>query len=508
MTSTSRRPPVDVQAEPLRALVDRSDTGVALRCPEDRATTSFPQLEETIARLAGQLAAAGVERGDRAALVLGNGPEIVELVLALGRLGAAAAPLNPAYTAPEYAFFLGDIGPKLLITAPGDAPAAREAAADLPLLELAAGERGPSLHRGGRLIKESAEQAGGGAAEDVALILHTSGTTSRPKQVPLLQRNIVASARALAAHYELGPDDVSYCAMPLFHVHGLIGSALSAIGAGGSVVLPRRFSARSFWQTAGASGVSWVSASPTHHHAIVSQPVRGPLELRFARSCSAALHQALATAAEEAYDAPVLQAYGMTEASHQVSSNPLPPAMREATAVGVSAGARFRVIDEAWRAVPDGAAGEVAIAGPGLTPGYIGNDEANAAAFRDGWFRTGDRGYVRNGLLHLDGRLKELINRGGEKISPAEIDEALCSHDAVAEAVAFGVPDERLGEAVEAAVVTSGVVSEEELIAHCRRSLAPFKLPRRIHRVAALPRTATGKVQRHAVAASIAHADR
>jgi acyl-CoA synthetase (AMP-forming)/AMP-acid ligase II len=505
LTARSATEDPTATAEPLTALLDTVTQAPALICPDDGVTLSRDELRAVVSDLAGRLRGLGVGRGDRVALVLADGPELIELILALAELGAAAAPLNPAYTAAEYAFFLDDLAPRLLLVAHGEAAAAREAGGKLPVVELTLAARRPELTLDGAVAR-ALPGAPAGEADDTALLLHTSGTTSRPKQVPLLQRNVVASARTTAAHYELRAADVSLAVMPLFHVHGLVGSALAQLAAGGTVIVPRRFVASRFERLAREYEVTWLSASPTFHRAILAGEPEPIESLRFVRSCSAALAPALMEQAERGYGVPMLQAYGMTEACHQMTSNPLPPAVRIPGSVGVSAGARYRIVDDAWRDVPVGALGEVAVCGPGVAPGYLNNEEANRATFLDGWFRTGDLGVIERGHLFLRGRLKELINRGGENISPAEIDEVLLAHRAVSEAVCFGVADEKYGEAVEAVVVLRDGVGEDELVAHCRRSLATYKVPRRIHTIDTIPRTATGKVQRRVVAQALAEA--
>jgi len=343
-------------------------------------------------------------------------------------------------------------------------------------------------------------------ADDIALVLHTSGTTSRPKQVPLLHRNIVASVRTIAGHYALGADDVSFCVMPLFHVHGLIASVLTAVHAGGTAVIPRRFTPNQFWPQARERGATWLSAGPTLHHMILDRfdGAPAPATLRFVRSCSSALSPELMQRAESVYDAPMLEAYGMTEASHQMASNPLPPAPRQPGSVGIATGTEIAVVDRTLRPVPAGQPGEVVVRGPSVTPGYLANPEANAEAFFDGWFRTGDIGSIDDGYLRLEGRLKEMILRGGENISPAEIEAVLKRHPSVADAVCFGVADEKYGERVSAAVTLEGDADEAALIAHCRNHLAAYKVPETVHVLAEIPRTATGKVQRRRVAEHIA----
>jgi oxalate---CoA ligase len=490
--------------EPLLELIDPDGGRPALTCPEDGEQVTHAELHARAASIAGRLRAAGVAQGGRVAIVLPNGLEIVEVLLGVTAAGAAAAPLNPAYTEPEYRFYLDDLAPQVLVVGAGAAPAARAAADGIPVIEVT-----PRAGAEPLLTLDGAELPADGSGpdgrpEDVALLLHTSGTTSRPKQVPLLQRNLTAQARSIAAHYGLSPEDVSYCAMPLFHVHGLVASTLAQLAAGGTVVVPRRFSPRRFFGHADAHGVTWVSAGPTLHQMILDHPGTAPGTLRFTRSCSSALSPRLMREAEARYGVPMIEAYGMTEAGHQMTSNPLPPAPRLEGSVGVSAGAEIRVVDGEGRDVAPGAAGEVAIRGPGLTPGYLNNERANAEAFFDGWFRTGDEGTLQDGYLRLRGRLKEMIIRGGENISPQEIEAVLLSHPEVGEAVVFGVDDGKYGQTVAAAVVLTGSAQPDELRAHARKSLAAFKVPDTIHVLDEIPKTPTGKVQRSRMPAHLA----
>ncbi|HEX5295212.1 MAG TPA: acyl--CoA ligase [Streptosporangiaceae bacterium] len=491
--------------ERLSALLETgAGPAAAFVTPEDGVTISYAQLADRVEALARGLAGAGVRRGDRVALTLPNGPEFVQIILAVTLLGAAAAPLNPAYTETEFAFYLEDIAPRLLLVPAAGAPRAAITAAgsaSVPLIELAAGAGGqPELRTGGAPAGAAASYEPG-EPDDIALVLHTSGTTSRPKQVPLRQRNLMSSARTIGRHYQLGPGDVSFCVMPLFHIHGLVASAFAAMGAGGTVIAPRRFTAHRFWPQAREHGATWLSAGPTLHQMILDRADDGgaPATLRFARSCSSPLTPAVLERAEAGYGVPVLEAYGMTEASHQMTSNPLPPAARVPGSVGVPAGAEISVIDPAGRFLAAGESGEVVIRGPGVMSGYLSNPAANEGAFVDGWFRTGDRGAVRDGYLYLEGRLKEMILRGGENISPAEVEQALLAHPAVADAVCFGVSDDRYGEVPAAAVTLSQDVPVADLTGHCRERLAAFKVPTAIYVLAEIPRTATGKVQRRRV---------
>jgi len=285
--------------------------------------------------------------------------------------------------------------------------------------------------------------------------------------------------------------------MPLFHVHGLVASVLAALSAGGSVVIPRRVGARRFGEDLVLHGATWFSAAPTLLHMLLGNAPpstgEGRPHLRFARTCSSPLSRDLQHRAEERLGVPVLEAYGMTEASHQISSNPLPPAERIPGTVGVSAGAELRLID-----------GEVAIRGPGVMPGYVDNPDANAKSFVDGWFRTGDLGVFEDGYLRLTGRLKEMILRGGENVSPYEVEDVLVQHPAVEDAVCFGIPSEKYGEEVVAAVRRRSDVTGRELQRHCRDHLAAYKTPAEVQVVDSIPRTATGKLQRARMAALLA----
>lgn len=479
----------------------------AIASPEDGVALSYGRLDRATTFFAGLLATVGVERGDRGAIVLANGPEFLQVLLAVTSLGAAAAPLNPAYTRDEFAFYLGDIRPRVLLVPPGEATAAREAAqAETVIAEVVVRADGAIglLIDGRDVTTETAFTPA--LPDDVALLLHTSGTTSRPKQVPLLHRNLLASARSIGAHYELSPTDVSFCAMPLFHVHGLVGSTLSTLLTGGTVVVPRRLSPSRFEDQARAFGVTWFSAGPTFHHMLLERadsPTANIPSLRFVRSCSSALAPALLKRVETRFGAPMLEAYGMTEASHQIASNPLPPAARVAGAVGVPTGTEVRIVSRSGQTAPDGTAGEVQIKGPGVTPGYLSNPDANAEAFVDGWFRTGDLGVLENGYLRLRGRLKEMILRGGENVSPAEIEDILLGHPAVVDAACFGIPDEKYGEEVAVAVSLNSEATEPELIAYCRERLTTFKVPKQIFVLDAVPRTVTGKLQRRRIAAQL-----
>ena len=479
----------------------------AVILPENGIRISYKGLREQVMTMADALAAAGIGRGDRVATCMPNGlPAIVTFLAAT--IAGTAAPLNPLYRHDEFAFYLEDTAAKLLLCPPEGADDARAAAKDrsVPVYSVDIDEKGFVRLLG---TPGNGRKAHSPSAEDVALVLHTSGSTGRPKRVPIRHGNVGASARNIQETYALTPNDVTMCVMPLFHVHGLVASVLSTFLSGGTVVVPAKFSPLSFWRFVRDSRATWYSAVPTIHQLLLTRAgenrPEGAENLRFIRSCSAALPPEMMEKIEHTFGAPVLEAYGMTEATHQMCSNPQPPAARKAGSVGPGTGVQVNIMDDAGNLLPQGQRGEVVIQGPNVVKEYENNPEANAKSFTKGWFRTGDQGYLdQDSYLVLTGRIKELINRGGEKIAPREIDEVLLAHPSVAEAVAFGVPHKTWGEEVEAAVVLRAPEKEAAILAYCREKLSDFKCPKKVHIVEKIPRTATGKIQRGAVAASIA----
>ena len=484
----------------------------ALIIPEQNIRVTYGALRRQVVAVAEALAARGIGRGDRVGMALPNGLPAIVAFLAASEAGTAA-PLNPGYKEDEFRFYLEDTNARVLLLPPDGAADARRAAGDrVPVLSVEMDASGTVT------ISETPGAAAEGVAEgrsyapptvdDTALILHTSGSTGRPKRVPLKHANLSISARNVAASYQLTPDDVSLCVMPLFHVHGLVASTLATLATGGTVIVPAKFSPLSFWRVARDHGATWYSAVPTMHQLLLARadPAAKPAgaeKLRFIRSCSAALPPQVMHDLEAAFGAPVLEAYGMTEAAHQRASNPLPPAARKAGSVGPGTNVGISIRDENGNPMPSGQPGEICIHGPNVITGYENNPEANATSFFGDWFRTGDQGVLdEHGYLSLTGRLKELINRGGEKIAPREIDEVLLAHPAVAEAVCFGAPHPTWGEEVAAVVVLreGAAATEAEILAHCRERLADFKRPKQIFITDTIPRTATGKIQRRVVA--------
>ncbi len=481
------------------------DDRTAVILPEMGIRLSYAELRDQVMTMADDLAALGVRRGDRVASVLPNGLPAIVTFLAASFAGTAA-PLNPGYRRDEFNFYLEDTSARMVLCpAEGAAEARQDAEGRVPVYTVEMNAKGVVRLQGASSSGHTADAPG---PDDIALVLHTSGSTGRPKRVPLRHRNLAASAKNVASTYGLSSEDVSFCAMPLFHVHGLVASTLATFLSGGAVTVPTKFSPLSFWKTVGECEVTWYSAVPTIHQILLTRAGEktpaGCENLRFIRSCSAALPPEMMQKMERVFGAPVLEAYGMTEASHQMCSNLLPPGIRKPGSVGAGTGVQVSIMDSAGEHLPRGQRGEVVIQGPGVITAYENNPEANARSFTNGWFRTGDQGFLdEDGCLVLTGRLKELINRGGEKIAPREIDEVLLSHPSVAEAVAFGVPHPSWGEEVAAAVVLRDPQTEAAIVAYCRERLADFKCPKKIYIVETIPRTATGKIQRGAVASAV-----
>lgn len=456
----------------------------------------------------------GVGRGDCVAIVLPNGPEMAVAFISVAA-GATSAPLNPAYQASEFDFFLSDLNAKALIVQAGmNSPVVDVAQAlGVQVIELSPvveAEAGMFRLEGGQPARPAC--SGFAEPDDVALVLHTSGTTSRPKIVPLTHLNICTSAHNIQATLKLARNDRCLNVMPLFHIHGLIGATLSSLAAGASIVCTPGFDVSRFFEWMDEFHPTWYSAVPTMHqanlgHAPANREIIARCPLRFIRSSSSSLPPQVMSELEQMFGVPVIESYGMTEASHQMTSNPLPPQPRKPGSVGIAAGPQVAIMDEGGNLLSAGEIGEIVILGDNVTCGYANNPAANESAFVDSWFRTGDQGFFdTDGYFFITGRIKEIINRGGEKIAPREIDEVLMDHPAVAQAVAFAVPHSTLGEDVAAAVVLRESVSatERELREFAFGRLADYKIPSRVLIVDEIPKGPTGKLQRIGLAEKLA----
>ncbi|MFC1716317.1 AMP-binding protein, partial [Candidatus Poribacteria bacterium] len=489
----------------IEAQADRNPDAVAILAP-DRAPLTYSQLLTHVEDTIGTLGAMGIGRNDRVAIVLPNGPEMATAFLAVAS-GATSAPLNPDYRPSEYDFYLSDLNARALIVQSGmDSHAVAVAKVrGIPVIELS-----PVLQEAAGIFAITGDRGLGRSydssthPEDVALALHTSGTTSRPKLVLLTHTNICRSAYNHVIALGLNQHDRCLNVMPLFHIHGLITAVLSSLVAGGSVLCTPGFYASKFFGWMGDFHPSWYTSAPTIHQAILEHSKantdlleRSPL--RFIRSAASPLPPQVMSELEEAFGVPVIESYGMTESAAQITSNPMPPGRRKPGSVGIAAGPEIAIMDEAGRLIDSGDIGEIVIRGASVIREYGNNLEANEESFSNGWFRTGDQGYLDSeSYLFITGRIKEIINRGGEKISPREVDEVLMTHPAVTQAVAFAVPHKQLGEEIAAAVVLreGSSATEEQIQEFAFERLASFKIPRQVLILNEIPKGPTGKIQR------------
>ena len=490
----------------LAELIARGDSNAAaIRAPGQEALT-FDGLRMLCASTLGVLNSAGIGRGDRVVIVLPNGPEMASAFIAVA-CTATAAPLNPAYRAEEFEFYISDLNAKAVIVIAGDETPAISAANNLniPIIPLTPEMDSPAGTFSLTPASASPTIHGGPAgADDIALILHTSGTTSRPKIVPLSHSNLCASGRNISDWLKLEPKDSCLNVMPLFHIHGLIAAVLSSLYAGASVACSPGFNALKFFAWLDEIKPTWYTAVPTMHQAILARAERNKEivtrnPLRLIRSSSSSLPAPVMMELEEVFSVPVIESYGMTEAAHQMASNPLPPRERRPGCVGIAAGPEVAIMNLAGELLAPSATGEIVIRGDNVTVGYENNEKANAEGFTNGWFRTGDQGVIdEEGYVTLTGRIKEIINRGGEKISPREVDDVLMTHPAVAQAVVFAMPHDKLGEDVAAAIVLRDgeEASGKDIRAFAAERLAAFKIPRKIVLLKEIPKGATGKLQR------------
>src|SRR5688572_4073267 len=492
-----------------RSLNDRAETGpdsVALFAPR-RAPLTYGALCGHLKHIAGMLNSRGLGRGDRLALVLPNGPETFTAFLAVA-CGAVAAPLNPALSAGEFDSALQDLGISAVIVPASTESPARAVAekCGMPVLELSFDPVDPAgifTLGGQKTASHSIRNPAFASGDDIALVLSTSGTTARPKIVPSTQSAMIAGATLTIAALHLTAADRYLCVMPMYHAHALM-TGLAALLAGGAVIAVPPFDAGDFFRWLAEFRPTWYSSAPTIHQAILARAheyrtIVAGSSLRFVRSSAAPLPPIVLAELEEVFRAPVIEGYGMTETCLYATSNPLPPLARKIGSVGVAVGVEVAILDEKGASLPAGQPGEIAVRGANIMTAYENNPDANTEAFIDGWFRTSDCGYLdRDGYLYITGRLKETINRGGEKITPGEVEEALAQHPEVAAAVVFAVPHPTLGEDVAAAVVlrNDSGSSVLDLRRYAAARMAGHKIPGQIVLVDAIPASSTGKIPR------------
>ena len=502
-----------MEATLIRMLGTAADEAVAIAAPS-RPPLHYSALRALVQRTLAFLNSQGIGRNDRLAIVLANGPEMATCFISAA-CGVATAPLNPAYRADEFEFYLSDLNAKALVVEHDSSSPAIAVAQKLGvrILDLIPGSSAGDFTLRTRDGGSGSAAALGGTAEpdDTSMVLHTSGTTSRPKIVPLSQRNLCTSAANIARTLQFKPTDCGLNIMPLFHIHGLIAGVLAPLAAGSQVFCTPGFNALKFFGWMDEAKPTWYTAVPTMHQAIVGRASKNAEvikrhPLRFIRSSSSSMPPQVIKELEEAFGAPLIEAYGMTEATHQMASNPLPPAVRKPGSVGLAAGPEVAIMAEDGALLARGTIGEIVIRGGNVTAGYESNPKANAEAFTHGWFRTGDQGVMdAEGYISLTGRLKEIINRGGEKISPREVDEILMDHPAVNQVVCFGMPHPKLGEEVAAVVVLreGQAATERELQEFVGQRAADFKVPKKILFMDEIPKGATGKLQRIGLAAKL-----
>ena len=476
----------------------------------DETDTTYSELMSYMADTHIKLSFLKISKEDKVAIVLGNGSAMACTFIAIAA-NYTSCPLNPSYTKEEFKFYYDDLKVKAVIIEENKSIEAREAAKELDIrvINLKEKTKSRSIELDIKIdIKNKDEYLTESNQDDIAMILHTSGTTSRPKMVPLSQKNLLASASNIANTLNLNEKDKCLNIMPMFHIHGLIAAILAPIYKSGTIITPSGFDALKFFRWIDEFKPTWYTAVPTMHQAILSRAPRNidiikNNQLKFIRSSSASLPSIVMKSLEKAFNTCVIESYGMTEATHQMTSNPLPPNKRKAGSVGLAAGPEVALLKNNKIIYNNKAnkdiTGQIIIKGENVTAGYINNPKANSESYVNGWFLTGDEGiFDKDGYLRITGRLKEIINRGGEKISPKEIDEILMEHEYIQQAVAFSVPHEKLGEDLYAAVIIrdNKNISENELKDYCRKRLTQFKIPKKILIVNEIPKGATGKLQR------------
>ncbi|KAG9244053.1 hypothetical protein BJ878DRAFT_442115 [Calycina marina] len=491
-----------------------SDSAAVIIPTKPKALTfSYKQLSAEVFSFQKKLAKLGVTPEAAVSIALPNTYEFIVAFLAASWQRAIAAPLNSAYKQEEFEFYIDDLSSAVALVPKGsfakDGPAVRAARkykAAIAECYWNGQEVVLDVKNEGKLKGKGNRDIETAQPDDVALVLHTSGTTGRPKAVPLTHRNLTRTMKNIQATYELSPADRTLLVMPLFHVHGLLAGFLSPLFSGGSVIVPLKFSAKEFWEDFITHKANWYTAVPTIHQILLknSPPSTKP-NIRFIRSCSSPLSPTTFHLLEDTYGAPVLEAYAMTEASHQMTSNPLPKnGKRQPGSVGVGQGVEVKILDGEGNEVSQGSEAEICIRGENVTKGYLNNPSANSSSFtKGGFFRTGDQGKMdKDGYVIITGRIKELINKGGEKISPIELDNVLVRHPAVSEAVSFAIPDDLYGQEVAVAIVLKPGQSLDaaELKKWVLDKLAKFKVPKEVYFTDNMPKTATGKIQRRIVA--------
>lgn len=486
----------------IRNMINQQNDNLIFLTSEKNEQLSYGEFKIFNEKISRQLAAKNIINSDRAAIVLPNGPLMASSFLSISSY-MSAAPLNPSYKQEEFEFYLDDLKPKFLLVEPNSKSLAVIAAKNLniPVFEMKISDNQPL---GTFELFDKETDYKNPNDYDEALVLHTSGTTSRPKIVPLSNLNIFTSAVNISKSLKLTADDHCLNIMPLFHIHGLIAVLSASAKVGASVCASNGFNALKFLDLAETQNITWYSGVPTMHQAILLRAQKNSdkakkLNLRFIRSSSASLPPAIFEQLNDIFQTPVIEAYGMTEATHQMASNPLPPAIQKPGLVGMPAGPEICIMNDKNEKLSQGEIGEICIKGDNVTNGYENNPEANKQSFINDWFRTGDEGFFdEDGYLKISGRLKEIINKGGEKISPLEVDNILMDFPPIDQALCFGYKDKMLGEDIAVAIKLKENKSctEDDIKSYANEKLAKFKIPKKIFIVEDIPKGATGKLQR------------
>jgi acyl-CoA synthetase (AMP-forming)/AMP-acid ligase II len=488
----------------LRDQASARPDAVAILAP-GRPALTYAGLLTQVEQIACALRSHDVAPSARVAIVLPNGPEMATAFLGVAAC-AICVPLNPNGRAADYRSSLAQVRAQAVVLHQSESGPARVVAREMGLvvLEVESDARQPAgRFRIGPATGLHVGRPRTAGPPDIALILSTSGTTALPKIVPISQACLVSWAREVVRTFALSPADCCLNVMPLFHITALVGNVVATLASGGSVVCAPGLDGEAFFDWIAQYRPTWLSAVPTMHQWLIAHGAlyrqKAPKHrFRFVRSSAAPLAPATFHRLEALLGAPVIESYGMTERT-PIAINPMPPGLRKPGSVGLPAGVEIALLDDAGWPAPAGAAGEIALRGQGVISAYENDPDASAHALVGGWFRTGDLGrFDADGYLYITGRSKEIVNRGGEKVSPREVDDALLEHPAVAQAASFAIAHPTLGEELAAAVVLrNGALAEESALrGFLLERLAAYKVPSRIVFVDALPVSGSGKVRR------------
>jgi long-chain acyl-CoA synthetase len=469
----------------------------------DKRQFTYKEFEAAVMRTARMLVAKGVGSGDVVSLLLPNSVEYVIAYFACWQIGALAGPINSLLKSQEIAYVISNSEARALLVNSEFLPLIETIRDELPAILIYDNEAGAT-----REEITGADPTAEIDADHEAIIIYTSGTTGKPKGCLLTHGNVIANARQISGWLGFNETDRLLTIMPLFHMNAVSVTTMSALYAGGSTVVSQKFSASRFWQIISDYQITSFGSVATMLSMLLSTYPDGVPEglktdqLRFAMCGSAPVPAEVLRRFEEKFKCLVIEGYGLSESTCRSTFNP-PDQRRRPGSCGVPIGNEMRIVDEEDREVPDGELGEIVLRGENILKGYYKNDDANASAFRNGWFHTGDIGYRdADGFYFIVDRKSDMIIRGGENIYPREIDEVLYQHPAICAAAAVGVKDELYGEEVAAVVVLKPGTNTtaQEVIDYCKARLADFKCPKTVHFVEDIPKGPTGKLLKRELA--------